>query len=303
MNGNRLSMSVSKHSSGNWPVQRQLAAINDQFRESSELLKRDDTTQCRPRGSRCLTSAYARSRTGFRLQQINEGLAESYELLDEAIAGNSTSSSRLADAFRQLAEDAENFGSISDVVASGVRRTEDSFVDLATTGKLSFSDLADSVIADLVRLLIRITITQNALRALASAFGGGGSGSLLSSLFGGLFGGGAGAGGGFANSIAGAPRFHTGGLAPRETLGVLMKDEEVLTRRDPRHRYNIGGQSVQELRDWVNHLPRFHQGGIVGGDRGSRSSGSDSMEIRLINNSDTPLQATSVFNERRFKVL
>ena len=55
-------------------------------------------------------------RTSFRLQDINEGLAESYAMLDEAIAGNSTSSSRLADAFRQLAEDAEDFGNISEIV-------------------------------------------------------------------------------------------------------------------------------------------------------------------------------------------
>ncbi len=40
------------------------------------------------------------------------------------------------------------------------------------------------------------------------------------------------------------PRFHSGGIAglgPRERLGVLLDDEEVITRDDPRHAWNGGG--------------------------------------------------------------
>lgn len=42
-----------------------------------------------------------------------------------------------------------------------------------------------------------------------------------------------------------APRYHNGGiagLAPDEVPAILQREEEILTRNDPRHRYNGGGQ-------------------------------------------------------------
>lgn len=44
-----------------------------------------------------------------------------------------------------------------------------------------------------------------------------------------------------ALAFAGAPRLHNGGLAPNERAAVLQVGEEVITRRDPRHRDNFGG--------------------------------------------------------------
>lgn len=38
-----------------------------------------------------------------------------------------------------------------------------------------------------------------------------------------------------------APRMHRGGIAGDEVLTILQREEEVLTRNDPRHRYNGGG--------------------------------------------------------------
>lgn len=48
----------------------------------------------------------------------------------------------------------------------------------------------------------------------------------------------------------GAPRYHTGGVAglrPNEVPAILQKGEEVLTRQDPRHRYN-GGRTAESER-------------------------------------------------------
>lgn len=48
----------------------------------------------------------------------------------------------------------------------------------------------------------------------------------------------------------GAPRYHTGGVAglrPNEVPAILQKGEEVITRQDPRHRYN-GGRSTETQR-------------------------------------------------------
>jgi lambda family phage tail tape measure protein len=56
---------------------------------------------------------------------------------------------------------------------------ENAFVKFVQTGKLSFKDLANSLIADFARI--------QAKQALLGIFGGGGGGGFLSSLFGGFF--------------------------------------------------------------------------------------------------------------------
>ena len=57
----------------------------------------------------------------------------------------------------------------------------------------------------------------------------------------------------------GAPRYHTGGVAglgPNEVPAILQRGEEVLTRQDPRHRYNggMGGGSSGALEDRVRFV-------------------------------------------------
>lgn len=54
-----------------------------------------------------------------------------------------------------------------------------------------------------------------------------------------------------ASLYLGAPKYHVGGiagLAPGEIPAVLMQGEEVLTRDDPRHVANGGGQQSQSIR-------------------------------------------------------
>jgi hypothetical protein len=49
--------------------------------------------------------------------------------------------------------------------------------------------------------------------------------------------------------LASAPRLHTGGiagLAPGEVPAILEQGEEVLTKKDPRHVANGGGQSASQ---------------------------------------------------------
>lgn len=42
-----------------------------------------------------------------------------------------------------------------------------------------------------------------------------------------------------------ARRMHAGGIAGDEERAILRKGEEVLTRSDPRHRYNMGAQPMR----------------------------------------------------------
>lgn len=63
---------------------------------------------------------------------------------------------------------------------------EDSLVNFVKTGKLSFSDLADSIIADIARIIIRQQITGPLAQMVQGNLGGGG---FFNDLLGGLFGG------------------------------------------------------------------------------------------------------------------
>ena len=78
---------------------------------------------------------------------------------------------------------------------------EDAFVKFVQTGKLSFKDLANSMIADFARI--------QAQKLLAGAFGGGGGGGFFGSLFGRMFGGITGGGGGGAMANGGQVQGNT----------------------------------------------------------------------------------------------
>ncbi|POF61577.1 hypothetical protein [Novacetimonas maltaceti] len=91
--------------------------------------------------------------------------------------------------------------------------------------------------------------------------------SLFSSIFhdGGIVGGSASMRSGISPSaFAGAVRYHTGGLAglaPNEVPAILQRDEEVLTRSDPRHILNGGtgtsaAGSTQSIRNVLVMNPK-----------------------------------------------
>ncbi len=93
---------------------------------------------------------------------------------------------------------------VEKLMTNAFKGAEDAFVEFTKTGKLSFSDLVDSVIADITRMAFQQTVTNG----LAGAFGiGGGAGGGAGNLFGfignilGSFGGG---GAGVAGAAAGA---------------------------------------------------------------------------------------------------
>ncbi|MBI1207509.1 MAG: hypothetical protein GC191_09515 [Azospirillum sp.] len=153
----------------------------------------------------------------------------------------------------------------------------DSIVDALARGEnawVAFGNAAIDVLNQVLKELLKLAAVNPALNYLF-----GGSRSTLSDaggLFGSLFGGGSSFGlyetsstvvspigtivgglheGGIAGGepsfrrgvdpaiFASAPRFHDGrvpGLGPHELPAILLDDEEVLTRQDPRHRWNLG---------------------------------------------------------------
>lgn len=124
--------------------------------------------------------------------------------------------------------------------------------DMVQQGKLDFKSLADSIISDLLRIQIMQTITGPLFSALGiPGFSAG------TNHTGGMAGTGAAK---FVNPAVflNAPRYHTGGIAglkANEVPAILQKNEEVLTRDDPRHRYNQGGAQQVKVEIVKNGSP------------------------------------------------
>jgi lambda family phage tail tape measure protein len=88
-------------------------------------------------------------------------------------------------AFAQFAEDAYNYGKLGEDMFKSFTGNMTSAIDtFVETGKFSFSNFAESVIKDLIKIQLRMSAMQ-----MFSSMGGG-----LGGIFGGLFGGGASAG-------------------------------------------------------------------------------------------------------------
>lgn len=82
-----------------------------------------------------------------------------------------------AEAVRKYQEDATNAGAhVESAMTRAFQGMEDALVTFATTGKLSFKSLADSIVADITRIIIK--------QQIAAAMGGSGSAGWLSSLVG-----------------------------------------------------------------------------------------------------------------------
>lgn len=129
------------------------------------------------------------------------------------------------------------------------------FTDLATGAKSAKDALRDFVLSfvqGMAQIAARALATFLILKAFDAIWPGFANFYMKMSSAGVLHGGGiAGSGGrirtGLSPLLFGlAPRYHAGGiagLAPNEVPAVLERGEEVLTKRDPRHRFNMEGGS------------------------------------------------------------
>lgn len=128
--------------------------------------------------------------------------------------------------FINLKNELDDFASLAEsAVKNAFNNMENTLTAFVTTGKASFSDFANAIVSDLMRIAIRQSITQPLMNGIGSYFGfamahtGGivGTDSLASKS---------------ASSFvfAGAPRFHGGGIVGDEVPIIAKRGEGVFTK-------------------------------------------------------------------------
>lgn len=169
-------------------------------------------------------------------------------------------------ALATYAEEAKRFGDdIGEALVGAFDGATDALVEFITTGKLSFSDLATSIISDLARIAIRAYIMGPLAGALGNALGGT-VGEALAGAFVNHEGGMAGSGPvrviSAANFVT-APRLHSGtgpvsGLRSDEYAAILQRGERVLNRRETAA-YDGGGSPTVINFNGVRDAKSFRQ--------------------------------------------
>lgn len=146
------------------------------------------------------------------------------------------------------AESATNAGeNMAKVFTNAMSGMEDALTDFVTSGKMSFSSLAESIMKDLVRMQIRA-----GLGSIVQSASSGGLWSSITGLFGFNHGGGMVGSPTFSRQVplaafAGAERFHDGGwpgLKSDEVPIIAQKGERVLSRAEVAAGSNGGTQTV-----------------------------------------------------------
>ena len=146
---------------------------------------------------------------------------------------------KVADALSDYAARAREIGGdIGQSLVGAFQSAEEAIATFVKTGKLDFSELVTSLLADLARLAVRQSLLAPLAGMLSKALGGGAGGifgDLSASVLhaGGMVGGAAPSRLVPAMAFAGAPRMHGGGwagLRPGEVPAILQRGERVLPR-------------------------------------------------------------------------
>ncbi|OFS95175.1 phage tail tape measure protein [Stenotrophomonas sp. HMSC10F06] len=210
------------------------------------------------------------AKTLDRLQLIKDGYAELERAEGNWLAGASA-------AWANYQQEASNYAQqMGSVVGNVVGGFEDAWVKFTTTGKLSFSDLTRSVLADLARIAAR-QATMGIANAFASMWGGGvtaagnqavtsGTSSINNELFQKMR-----LSGGYSSGG------YTGNGGVNEPAGVVHKGEVVWSQADVARAGGVG--IVEAMRQG---LRGYADGGPVGGGAPSGFSGG-SINVRVLN--------------------
>ncbi len=221
------------------------------------------------------------SKTLDRLQMIRDGYDELQQAEGSWLAGASA-------AWANYQQEASNAArQMGDVVGNTIGGFEDAWVKFTTTGKLSFSDLTKSVLADLARIAARQAIL-GIVNSVAGAWAGGGitaagnqavtsgTSSINNQLFQNMR-----LGGGYSTGG------YTGDGGVNEPAGVVHKGEVVWSQADVARAGGVG--VVEAMR---RGLPGHADGGAVGpAPPGVVGMGPSTVNVSVVVNSDGSTQA------------
>lgn len=126
----------------------------------------------------------AQEQYNAEMERLNELLAAgaiNYDTFERA-------AEQAMERLKKSTEDTEDvFKDLEDAINGWGKNSADAFVDFAMTGEASFSDLVDSIIQDIMRMLVYESLLKPMFGSLSLS--GGGAGAGLGSMLGGLFGG------------------------------------------------------------------------------------------------------------------
>ncbi|WP_423170761.1 phage tail tape measure protein [Stenotrophomonas maltophilia group sp. CASM26] len=225
--------------------------------------------------------ALLHAKTLDRLQIIKSGYDELQQAEGSWLAGATA-------AWANYQQEAGNAArQMGDVVGSAIGGFEDAWVKFTTTGKLSFSDLTKSVLADLARIATRQAIL-GIVNSVAGAWAGGGitaagnqavtsgTSSINNQLFQNMR-----LGGGYSTGG------YTGDGGVNEPAGVVHKGEVVWSQADVARAGGVG--VVEAMR---RGLPGYADGGAVGpAPPGVVGMGPSTVNVSVVVNSDGSTQA------------
>lgn len=238
------------------------AATYDQIQAREKLDKLKEEGKQLTDSDKSSTAAYA-DQIAHLTEMLNAG-AISQEVFnkakdkayDQKLAGSTDAESGAIRALRGYQKESENTAqAVEKAFSDAMKATEDSIVNMVTKGEFSLNslnDLANSVVADITRMLVQQSITGPLAQWMSGSME---SGGFMDSLFGLIFHEG-GVAGETAPSrqvpafvFAGAPRYHGGGIAglkPDEVPAILQRGEEVVSRKD-RQRRGTGVNLVMNI--------------------------------------------------------
>jgi lambda family phage tail tape measure protein len=184
INDKRVDLKVQTDQTGLSPLRKQIATINEEARKAALEAGRafsstfDNEDGLTPERAEQLAAGLGEIANGYKA--ISNEQIKALGVSDQYLSGNLDSLSAwreefkigTKDAFTKFKDDANDAGKqAADSFSTFTSGMEDAFVQFVQTGKLSFKSLANSIIADLVRIAVR--------RAIVAAIGG-----PLGSLFG-----------------------------------------------------------------------------------------------------------------------
>ncbi|MBB3832558.1 lambda family phage tail tape measure protein [Xanthomonas arboricola] len=209
-----------------------------------------------------------RDATERRVQVIRDGYDRMAEAQGDWSNGVSAAWANYVDEARDAA------GQVKSALDSTLGGLEDAFVKFATTGKVSFSELVDSILADIARIAAKQAIT-GALGGLFGQLSGGASAGAAS-----------GAMGNFGSNINQFVRgWDTGGYTGPggkfTPAGIVHKGEGVLSQRDIA---SIGGPGAfLSLLSTIRSGRGYASGGLVGASATLPSMRAGDMSVEINN--------------------